>query len=138
MRRDWRWRSTISASSVKSGDSNQSPVGYDVCSNGGRSIMADRSAAAKKAAQTKKHRAAGKKAAKTRKLRAAGKKAARTRKLSAAGKKAALTRKRRVAGRKAAATRKLKKEQSASVPAPPAPPTPQTEAQTGLVSESPQ
>jgi hypothetical protein len=73
--------------------------------------MADRSAAAKKAAQTRKHRAAGKKAAKTREL-------------SAAGKKAALTRKRRDAGRKAAATRKLKKEQSASAPA-----TPQAEAQ---------
>ena len=73
--------------------------------------MANRSAAAKKAAQTRKHRAAGKKAARTRKLRAAGK-------------KAALTKKRRAAGRKAAATRKLKKEQSA-----PAPPTPQMEAQ---------
>jgi len=50
--------------------------------------MADRSAAAKKAAQTRKRRAAGK--------------------------KAALTRKRREAGRKAATTRKLKKEQSAT------------------------
>ena len=77
--------------------------------------MANRSAAAKKAAQTKKHREAGKKAARTRKLRAAGK-------------KAALTRKRRAAGRKAAATRKLKTEQSA-----PAPSVPQSapEAQTG-------
>src|ERR1035438_4407046 len=74
-------------------------------------LMAHRSKAANKAAQTRKHRAAGKKAA-------------RTRKLSAAGKKAALTKKRRAAGRKAAATRKLKKEQSA-----PAPPTPQPEAQ---------
>ena len=55
--------------------------------------MANRSAAAKKAAQTRKRRAAGKKAAKTRKSRAAG--------------------------RKAAATRKLKKEQT--VPAPPTP-----------------
>jgi len=73
--------------------------------------MANRSAAAKKAAQTRKHRAAGKKAARTRKLRAAGK-------------KAALTRKRRAAGRKAAATRKLKKEQTV-----PAPPTSQPEAQ---------
>ena len=52
---------------------------------------------------------------------AAAKKAAQTRKRWAAGKKAALTRKRREAGRKAAATRKLKKEQSA--PAPPAPQT---------------
>jgi hypothetical protein len=73
--------------------------------------MANRSTAAKKAAQTRKHRAAGKKAARTRKLRAAGK-------------KAALTKKRRAAGRKAAATRKLKKEQTV-----PAPPTPQAEAQ---------
>ena len=72
--------------------------------------MADRSAAAKKAART-------------RRLRTAGKKAARTRKLRAAGKKAAVTRKRRAAGRKAAATRKLNKEQSA-----PELPTPQTEA----------
>jgi hypothetical protein len=86
--------------------------------------MANRKAAAKKAAQTRKHRAAGKKAAKTRKLRAAGKKAARTRKLRVAGKKAALTKKRRSAARKAAATRKLKKEQGAF-----APPTPQPEAQ---------
>ncbi len=73
--------------------------------------MADRSAAAKKAARTRKHWAAGKKAARTRKLRAAGK-------------KAALTRKQREAGGKAAATRKLKKEQRA-----PAPPTPEAEAQ---------
>src|SRR5580692_7202573 len=79
--------------------------------NRGRSSMADRSAAAKKAALTKKLRAAGKKAAKTRKLRAAGK-------------KAATTRKRRAAGRKAAATRKQKKEQRASAPS-----TPQAEAQ---------
>lgn len=91
--------------------------------------MANRKAAAKKAAQTRKHRAAGKKAAKTRKLRAAGKKAARTRKLRAAGKKAALTKKRRGAARKAAATRKLKnrklkKEQGAFTP-----PTPQSKAQ---------
>jgi len=62
-------------------------------------------------------KAAAKKAARTRKLRAAGKKAVRTRGLGAAGKKAALTRKRRAAGRRAAATRKLKKEQSTSVPA---------------------
>ena len=47
---------------------------------------------------------------------AAAKKAAQTRKRWAAGKKAALTRKRREAGRKAAATRKLKKEQSVSAP----------------------
>jgi hypothetical protein len=73
--------------------------------------MANRSAAAKKAAQTKKHRAAGKKAARTRKLRAAGQ-------------KAALTRKRRAAGRKAAATKKRNKEQSA-----PAPPAVQAETQ---------
>jgi len=45
--------------------------------------------------------------------KAAAKKAARTRRLKAAAKKASLTRKRRAAGRKAAATRKLKKEQSA-------------------------
>lgn len=57
--------------------------------------MADRSAAAKKAAQTRKRRTAGKKAAKTKK--------------------------RRAAARKAAATRKLKKDQSAS--APPMPPS---------------
>jgi hypothetical protein len=55
--------------------------------------MANRSAAAKKAAQTKKHRAAGK--------------------------KAALTRTRRAAARKAALTRKLKKEQTSSAPPPP-------------------
>jgi hypothetical protein len=78
--------------------------------------MADRSAAAKKAAQTRKRRAAGKKAARTRRLRAAGRKAAKTRK-------------RRETGRKAAATRKLKKEQS--VP----PPTPQGEAQAGTQPE---
>jgi hypothetical protein len=65
--------------------------------------MADRSAAAKKAAQARKHRAAGKKAATTRKLRAAGK-------------KVELTRKRREPGREAEATRKLKKEQKASAP----------------------
>jgi len=86
--------------------------------------MANRKAAAKKAAQTRKHRAAGRKAAKTRKLKAAGKKAARTRKLRAAGKKAALTRKRRGVAQKAAATRNLKKEQGAL-----APPTPQPESQ---------
>src|SRR5271157_2478705 len=62
-------------------------------------------------------KAAAQKAARTRKLRAAGKKAARTRRLRAAGKKAALTKKRRAAARRAAATRKLKKEQSTSVPA---------------------
>ena len=73
--------------------------------------MANRSSAAKKAAQTRKRRAAGKKAA-------------RTRKLSTAGKKAVLTRKRREAGRKAAATRKRKREHSS-----PAPSTPQAEAQ---------
>lgn len=63
-------------------------------------------------------KAAAKKAARTRKLRAAGKKAARTRRLRAAGRKAALTRKRTAAGQKAAATRELKQQQSASVPTP--------------------
>lgn len=71
-------------------------------------------------------RAAAKKAARTRKLRAAGKKAARTRRLRAAGKKAALTKKRRAAARKAAATRRLKQEQSASAPPAAAQPTPET------------
>ena len=84
--------------------------------------MANRSAAAKKAAQTRKHRAAGKKAAKTRKLRAAGK-------------KAALTKKRRAAGRKAAATRKLKKEQSAPAPSTPQPEAQVTEPQIGDVQQ---
>jgi hypothetical protein len=75
-------------------------------------------------------RAAAKKAAKTRKLKAAGKKAARTRTLKAAGKKAALTRKRRAAARKAAATRKVKQEQTASVSsvaAQPTQPSPETQ-----------
>jgi hypothetical protein len=100
---------------------------YDLCSCAPqrRTIIYGRSqCTAKKAAQTKKHRAAGKKAAKTRKLRAAGKKAARTRKLRAAGRKAATTRKRREAGRKAAATQKLKKEQSTTVPSSPQVPLP--------------
>jgi hypothetical protein len=103
---------------------------YDVCSKENEA-MADRSAAAKKAAKTTKRRKAGKKAAKTRKLRSAGKQAAKTQKLSSAGKKAALTRKRRQAGRKAAATRRLKKEQSSS-----APPTPQAEAPAVTNSET--
>ncbi len=62
-------------------------------------------------------RAAAKKAAKTRRLRAAGKKAARTRTLRAAGKKAVLTKKRRAAARKAATTRKRKGE-TVKVPSP--------------------
>ena len=77
-------------------------------------------------------RAAAKKAARTRKLRAAGKKAARTRRLRAAGKKAALTRKRRAAARKAAATRKLKQEQSIPVP----PTATQSAPQAQLVPET--
>ena len=93
--------------------------------------MANRTAAAKKAAQTRKRRGAGKKAAKTRRLKAAGKKAARTRKLRATGKKAALTKKRRGAARKAATTRKVNKEQSAPVP-----PTPQPEAQVATPPET--
>jgi len=76
-------------------------------------------------------RAAAKKAARTRKLRAAGKKAARTRRLRAAGKKAALSRKRRAAARKAAATRKLKQQQSASAPSVAAQPSPETQPTTG-------
>ena len=75
--------------------------------------------------------AAAKKAARTRKLRAAGKKAARTRRLRAAGKKAALTRKRRVAARKAAKTHKLKQEQIASEATAPAQPIPETQPTTG-------
>lgn len=76
-------------------------------------------------------RAAAKKAARTRKLRAAGKKAARTRRLRTAGKKAAMTRKRRAAARKAAAARRLKQEQSASVPMATVQPTPKIEPTTG-------
>ena len=80
-------------------------------------------------------RAAANKAARTRKLRAAGKKAARTRRLRAAGKKAALTRKRRAAARKAAATRKLKQEQSASAPSVAAQSGSETQARTRLDSD---
>lgn len=76
-------------------------------------------------------RAAAKKAARTRKLRAAGKKAVRTRRLSAAGEKAALTRKRRAAARKAAATRKAKQEQIASIPPAVAQTAPETQPITG-------
>jgi len=76
-------------------------------------------------------RAAAKKAARTRKLRTAGKKAARTRRLRAAGKKAALTRKRRGAARKAAATRKVKQEQVSSLPSVATQPSPETEPTTG-------
>ena len=76
-------------------------------------------------------RAAAKKAARTRKLRAAGKKAARTRRLRAAGKNAALTRKRRAAARKAAATRRLKQEQGASVQSGAEQSTPETHSTTG-------
>lgn len=47
--------------------------------------MADRKAAAKKAARTRKLRSAGKKAARTRRLRAAGRKAALTKRRRAAG-----------------------------------------------------
>jgi hypothetical protein len=53
--------------------------------------------------------AAARKAAVTRKRRGAGRKAATTRKRRLAGKKAAVTRKRRSAGRKAAATRARKR-----------------------------
>jgi hypothetical protein len=49
--------------------------------HGGFFMTADRSAAAKKAAVTRKRRAAGKKAAQTKKRIAAGRKAAATRKL---------------------------------------------------------
>jgi hypothetical protein len=80
-------------------------------------------------------RAAAKKAARTRKLKAAGKKAARTRTLRAAGKKAALTKKRRAAARKAAATRRLKQKQTSSVPsvaAQPTQPSPETQPATAL------
>jgi len=62
----------------------------------------DRSAAAKKAAATRKHRVAGKKAAATKKHRAAGKKAAESGKLNLAAKK------RSGAAVKANATRKPK------------------------------
>ena len=75
-------------------------------------------------------RAAAKKAARTRKLRPAGKKAARTRRLRAAGKKAALTRKRRAAARKAAATRKLKQQQGATAPSVEIQPSPDTQPTT--------
>jgi hypothetical protein len=59
--------------------------------------MVDRSAAAKKAAKTRKFRAAARKAAETKKRRAAAKKAVETRKLRAAGRKAAETKKGRAA-----------------------------------------
>ena len=81
-------------------------------------------------------RAAAKKAARTRKLRAAGKKAARTLRLRAAGEKAALTRKRRGAARKAAATRKLKREQGSSVPSVATQPIPETEPTTSVGQHS--
>jgi hypothetical protein len=84
---------------------------FMMCTPTEEDAMADRSAAAKKAARTKKRRTAGKKAAKTRKVRAASK-------------KAALTRTRRAAARKAALTRKLKKEQSAFAPPSPQVPLP--------------
>jgi len=76
-------------------------------------------------------KAAAKKAARTRKLRTAGKKAAKTRRLRAAGRKAVLTRKRRAAGRKAATTRKLKKEQSATTSVPTAQSAPNTQPEIG-------
>lgn len=75
-------------------------------------------------------RAAAKKAARTRKLRAGGKKAAQTRQLRAAGKKAALTKKRRAAARKAANTRIRKQEQSALMLSAATPPSPDTQPMT--------
>lgn len=76
-------------------------------------------------------RAAAKQAARTRKLRATGKKPARTRRLRATGRKAALTRKRRAAARKAGATRKLKQEQSASATSVAAQSSPEAQPATG-------
>ncbi len=61
--------------------------------------MANRKAAAKKAAKTKQQKAAAKKASKTTQHRAPAKKAAKPRKLSATGQKAAQTKKRKVAGK---------------------------------------
>lgn len=77
--------------SAKAGESKFHVCGFMMTLQSEECAMANRSAAAKKAAQTRKHRAVGKKAARTRKLRAAG--------------------------RKAAGARTLKKEQSAPAPA---------------------
>lgn len=118
------WRLARKAESLSKHAPAPHGLVYDVCANE-EDDMANRRAAAKKAART-------------RKIRAAGKKAARTRRLGAAGKKAALTKKRRAAAQKAAATRKLKKEQSTPVPptatpsAPPQQPVPETQPEPGI------
>ena len=68
----------------------------------------DRSAAARKAAATRKRKVAGRKAAATKRRKTGARKAATARKRAAAGKKAAVTRRRKAAARKAAATRKAR------------------------------